>query len=200
MKSTLSLSRVFALVLALTPICTKPCSAQGWFQKATGVRTPEPIRQIAPNGIEFRPKQSYSYFNDPIVTQQPERLGKPKPGIPTGKIEFDNTVQKKKWPGSNTKQGPMPGQGFPNTFQTYPSKEAQIINSVGQLIQGIGQVAQQSQQQRQWGGWAPNGQPQYQPYGGYSQPQYQQPNWQPNRQPNWQPNRQPQMQHPRFYP
>lgn len=40
-------------------------ASRGWFEDSTGIRTPEPIRRIAPNGISYTPNESYSTFNDP---------------------------------------------------------------------------------------------------------------------------------------
>ena len=39
--------------------------SRGWFSDATGVSTPEPIRKIAPNGLSYTPKESYTEFSDP---------------------------------------------------------------------------------------------------------------------------------------
>lgn len=38
----------------------------GWFQNATGVRTPDPIRKIAPNGLSYTPVHNASFFDDPV--------------------------------------------------------------------------------------------------------------------------------------
>lgn len=41
--------------------------SRGWFEKATGVRTPDVIRNIAPNGLSYTPPpESVSTFGDPV--------------------------------------------------------------------------------------------------------------------------------------
>ena len=42
--------------------------AQGWFQKATGLKTPDPIRKIAPNGISISPKASQNHSTLSVIS------------------------------------------------------------------------------------------------------------------------------------
>ena len=55
---------VSALSLGLVVFALSQGTASaGWFENATGVRTPEPIRKIAPNGISIRvPREQTSTF------------------------------------------------------------------------------------------------------------------------------------------
>ncbi len=67
-------------LIALVSMTALAQSAQaGWFEKATGIRTPEPIRKIAPNGISYTPpKQAESYFyvhTDPYITADGKAYG-----------------------------------------------------------------------------------------------------------------------------
>lgn len=207
---------LFSLLAGCVVLSCQPASAQGWLQKSTGIRTPEPIRKIAPNGISKRrveestshlqvytpghidsngnvwsgtsnsggtnvivgkativPTPSgqayWTYGNYPRVrapqydrrTSKPELLGREAPG----NIELDNRVTRRKTPNSQS-QG---SQNIPNQNGMSQKQKDQVLllNSIGQLVQGISDAAQQNQnqnqnqQQRQWGQPSMGGQQQW---------------------------------------
>ena len=55
------------VALVLSSLCAPLAHADGWFKKATGVKTPKIIRDIAPKGISVsRARQGESTFGDPV--------------------------------------------------------------------------------------------------------------------------------------
>jgi hypothetical protein len=228
--------RIFTTTLAFTFLMSlsawrcQPASAEGLFQRTTGIRTPEPIRKIAPNGLKvFKGEQSTSSlmvvsppridssgrvwsgtgntgqsaqvvgtasikrntkgeaywtsnYRDIYGTAQPVRAPQydraaSKPELlgreASGNIELSNRVTTRKMP-TPPSQG---SQNFPNQngLTQKQQEQALIFNSIGQLVQGISQAAEQNRRQNlQQGNLG-------QPTGGgqqqWGQPQYRQPEY-----------------------
>lgn len=57
-----------------------PQAEAGWFESLTGVKTPKPIRQIAPNGVSMRgrpaPTSSFPAMSDPYIDSQGNVYGR----------------------------------------------------------------------------------------------------------------------------
>ena len=163
------------LFMGIAAFGCNTASAQGWFKKATGVKTPDPIRKIAPDGLSNRrgPESGSKLAVEPDVRTYNGNPGKGRNGSGTsgsstvrtnenrrppqsnrpverqnsnGDILFDDRVQTKKMPNSRP-SGSKPA--VPQSGLTQQQQEqALIANSIGQLIQGISQAAEQNRQQQ----------------------------------------------------
>lgn len=187
-----SISIRSALLLGIAAFGCESAAAQGWLQKSTGIKTPDPIRKIAPKGLSIGKGQestsgltvltpasidskgnvwsgsgrsdnsqsivakavikhdssgraywtatgSYSHLQPVRAPQYDRAQAKPKP---QGNIEFDNQVQSRKIPNSKPSgSNPIKPQ---NGLTQQQQEQALIINSIGQLLEGISQAAEQN--------------------------------------------------------
>ena len=138
--------------------------AGGWFEKTTGFRTPEPIRKIAPKGIQFSKLPRHnppSHVTPNSVFNQPPKATNnwPKPGIKVQPANnFGTKTVSPAWPKTSNywveqqradqerlklQQQQVQLQQQQLRFQQDAMKAQQKAQVIGTIFQGIGSLIPQ---------------------------------------------------------
>lgn len=166
-----------------------PGAEAGWFEKATGVRTPEAIRKIAPNGIQLPKVPRHnptsqvapnSVFNQTRIPVQPANNSSNK-RVTSGGYNPNYWIERQRAEQERLRlqQQQIQLQQQQLQFQRDAAKAEQKAQIIGTIFQGIDSLIPQNQPQPSVLPYDPNGyQPvypmnQYQPqdFGGQAQNQ-----------------------------
>lgn len=131
--------------LTATLLATQAAEAGGWFKRATGFRTPEPIRKIAPNGIQF-PKVGHgptsnvtpnSVFNYQPAAPMPQ----PKPNYTPP--QNNQWLQQQQINQLQFQQRQFELQQQQLRYQQEIARSQQKAQVIGTIFQGIGSLLPQ---------------------------------------------------------
>lgn len=145
------LIRLTAL-LGILAVAVNKVEAGGWFEKATGIRTPEPIRKIAPNGIRFPgpPQSSRSHVTpDSVFNSRPPQTNYPNSSRnDMQRIEQLRAQQRQAEMQRQQQQQLQQQQQFQYQqqlrYQQDVARAQQKAQVIGAIFQGIGELQQQN--------------------------------------------------------